>query len=205
MVREYSNAWAATFWWIEYRNQERPAPSRIDPNRKNGTMRNGSCVSVFIARDDRTLEVVRRGEQMLFQDWAAFFLERTTPSPPIRAARPMRLTKGRSVTSSTKPFAASGGWLTSPQTKSSSIFVGGSSSTPGSRLVQVSRNYQSVEANHGAPGVSGASADTQCRCAEEIASGQSLRGCRVPCLDQRSVPSALRRVVGATVDRIPCS
>jgi integrase len=62
----------------------------------------------------------------------------------------------------------------------------------------------SVEANHGASGVSGASADTHCRRAEEIASGQSLSRCRVPRLGQRSVPSALRRVVGATIDRIPC-
>ena len=38
------------------------------------------------ARDDRTLEVVRRGEQMSFQDWGTFFLENYS-KPPIRAAK----------------------------------------------------------------------------------------------------------------------
>jgi integrase len=38
------------------------------------------------ARDNRTLEVVRRGEQLYFQDWAAFFLENYS-KPPIREAK----------------------------------------------------------------------------------------------------------------------
>jgi integrase len=38
------------------------------------------------ARDDRTLEVVRRGEQLLFRDWAAVFMENYS-KPPIRAAK----------------------------------------------------------------------------------------------------------------------
>ena len=49
-------------------------------------MRNAKLRERLQARDDRTLEVVRRGEQLLFQDWAAFFLENYS-KPPIRAAK----------------------------------------------------------------------------------------------------------------------
>ena len=38
------------------------------------------------ARDNRTLEVVRRGEQLTFQDWADFFMENYS-KPPIRAQK----------------------------------------------------------------------------------------------------------------------
>ena len=38
------------------------------------------------ARDNRTLEVVRRGEQLLFRDWAALFMENYS-KPPIRAVK----------------------------------------------------------------------------------------------------------------------
>ena len=38
------------------------------------------------SRDDRILEVVRKGEQLLFSDWADFFLENYS-KPPIRAEK----------------------------------------------------------------------------------------------------------------------
>jgi hypothetical protein len=38
------------------------------------------------ARDNRTLEVVRRGEQLTFQDWADSFMENYS-KPPIRAQK----------------------------------------------------------------------------------------------------------------------
>jgi len=38
------------------------------------------------ARDNRTLEVVRRGEQLFFRDWAAVFMENYS-KPPIRTAK----------------------------------------------------------------------------------------------------------------------
>jgi integrase len=38
------------------------------------------------ARDDRTLDIVRKGEQLQFPDWAAFFLENYS-KPPIRAEK----------------------------------------------------------------------------------------------------------------------
>ena len=38
------------------------------------------------ARDNRTLEVVRRGEQLTFKDWTDSFMENYS-KPPIRAAK----------------------------------------------------------------------------------------------------------------------
>src|SRR5438093_3896664 len=38
------------------------------------------------ARDDNILEIVRKGEQLLFQEWADFFLEHYS-RPPIRAPK----------------------------------------------------------------------------------------------------------------------
>jgi hypothetical protein len=38
------------------------------------------------ARDNRVLEIVRKGEQMGFEPWVEFFLENYS-KPPIRAAR----------------------------------------------------------------------------------------------------------------------
>jgi hypothetical protein len=46
------------------------------------------------ARDNRTLEVVRRGEQLLFREWATVFMENCS-KPPIRAERPMKPTSER--------------------------------------------------------------------------------------------------------------
>ena len=61
---------------------------------------------------------------------------------------------------------------------------------------------RSRQVNHGAPGVSGAPADVKCRSPEEDAPGQSLFGGGVPGRGQRTVPAALRHVVGAATDRI---
>ena len=46
------------------------------------------------ARDNRTLEVVRRGEQLFFRDWRRF-LWRTIPSPQFVQRKPMRPMSGR--------------------------------------------------------------------------------------------------------------
>jgi len=76
---------ASNIWWIEYRNQSgqrrRESTQTEDWDEAQRKLRER-----LTARDDRTLEVVRRGEQMSFQDWAAFFLENYS-KPPIRAAK----------------------------------------------------------------------------------------------------------------------
>ena len=126
----------SNIWWIEYRNQSGQR-RRESTQTEEWDDAQRKLRERLIARDDRTLEVVRRGEQMLFQDWAAFFLENYS-KPPIRAAK----THEANMRALGHLQQAFGKWrlAASPQTKSSSIFVGGSSSTPGSRLVQVSMN-----------------------------------------------------------------
>jgi integrase len=75
----------SSIWWIEYRDQSsqrcRESTQTEDWDEAQRKLRER-----LTARDDRTLEVVRRGEHMLFQDWAAFFLENYS-KPPIRAAK----------------------------------------------------------------------------------------------------------------------
>jgi len=50
------------------------------------------------ARDERVLEIVRKGEQLLFEEWTEFFLENYS-KPPIRARKPTRPMSGLYCTS----------------------------------------------------------------------------------------------------------
>ena len=75
----------SNIWWIEYRNQSglrrRESAETEDWDEGQPKLRER-----LAARDNRTLEVVRKGEQMSFQDWKVFFLENYS-KPPIRAAK----------------------------------------------------------------------------------------------------------------------
>jgi integrase len=70
-------------WWMWYRDtsgarhQESTSTEGWDEAQRRLRER-------LQARDDRTLEVVRRGEQLLFRDWAGWFMENYS-QPPIRA------------------------------------------------------------------------------------------------------------------------
>ena len=48
------------------------------------------------SRDDRILDVVRKGEQLQFSDWADFFLENYS-KPPIRAEKTFGALQNRPV------------------------------------------------------------------------------------------------------------
>jgi hypothetical protein len=56
------------------------------------------------ARDNRPLEVVRRGEQLFFKDWVAFFME-SYSKPTIRAAKTHE-SNGRMITHLQKAFGS---------------------------------------------------------------------------------------------------
>jgi integrase len=79
------------------------------------------------ARDDRTLEVVRKGEQLFFKDWVAFSW-RIIPSLRFVRKSPMRLTDGRCCIF--RERSAHGGWSTIPLTTSSSTLGVGSRNAP---------------------------------------------------------------------------
>ena len=63
---------ASNIWWIEYRNQAGQR-RRESTQTENWDEAQRKLRERLNARDDRTLEVARRGEQMSFQDWGTFF------------------------------------------------------------------------------------------------------------------------------------
>ena len=78
----------SNIWWIEYRNQSGQRRRRESTQTEEWDDAQRKLRERLIARDDRTLEVVRRGEQMLFQDWAAFFLEELLQAADPRSQDP---------------------------------------------------------------------------------------------------------------------
>ena len=60
------------------------------------------------ARDDKILEVVRKGEQLQFSEWADFFLENYS-KPPIRAEKTHEANE-RAVLASQAGVREAGGW-----------------------------------------------------------------------------------------------
>src|SRR5689334_9773504 len=75
----------SAIWWMRYRDRsgkrhcESTGCTEWDEANKKLRERLG-------ARDQNILEVVRKGEQLVFRDWAAFFLENYS-KPPIREPR----------------------------------------------------------------------------------------------------------------------
>ena len=75
----------SNIWWMRYRDssgkRHLESTGTEDWNEAQRRLRER-----LQARDNRTLEVVRRGEQLNFQDWADVFMENYS-KPPIRAAK----------------------------------------------------------------------------------------------------------------------
>jgi len=189
MMVEYSNAWAATHLVDSSIATKSGQRRRESTQTEEWDDAQRKLVSVSIARDDRTLEVVRRGEQMLFQDWAAFFLENYS-KPPIRAAK----THEANMRALGHLQQAFGRWRLADLTADEieQYLRRRLKQHARSRLVQVSRNSNLLKPTTVHQEFRVLRRNTQCRRTEEVASGQSLRGCRVPRFDQRSVPAALR-------------
>ena|ERR1700693_6392147 len=70
-------------WWMWYRDtsgaRQLESTSTEDWDEAQRRLRER-----LQGRDNRTLEVVRRGEQLLFRDWAGWFMENYS-KPPMRA------------------------------------------------------------------------------------------------------------------------
>ncbi len=75
----------SNIWWMRYRDRDGcrrlESTKTLDWKEAQRQLRER-----LHSRDDNTLDVVRRGEQLLFNDWADFFLEHYS-KPPIRAAK----------------------------------------------------------------------------------------------------------------------
>jgi len=72
-------------WWMRYRDKSGrrrlESTKTLDWKEAQRQLRER-----LHARDDNSLDIVRRGEQLLFNDWADFFLEHYS-RPPVRAAK----------------------------------------------------------------------------------------------------------------------
>ena len=73
------------FWWMRYR--DRSGIRRQEPTRTDDWHEAQKKLRERLqARDENILEVVRKGEQLTFDEWADFFLENYS-KPPMRAQK----------------------------------------------------------------------------------------------------------------------
>src|SRR5436190_7633579 len=71
------------FWWMRYR--DRTGKRRQEPTGVSDWREAQKKLRERLqARDDNILEIVRKGERLLFEEWVDFFLEQYS-KPPIRA------------------------------------------------------------------------------------------------------------------------
>jgi integrase len=72
-------------WWMRYRDKS--GRRRLESTQtENWQEAQRQLRERLQARDNNTLEIVRKGEQLLFNDWADFFLEHYS-KPPTRAPK----------------------------------------------------------------------------------------------------------------------
>src|SRR5215831_5509891 len=73
------------FWWMRYR--DKTGERRQEPTGTSDWQEAQRKLRERLqARDDNILEIVRKGEQLLFKEWADFFLEHYS-KPPIRSPK----------------------------------------------------------------------------------------------------------------------
>src|SRR5262252_7193310 len=73
------------FWWMRYR--DRTGERRQEPTGTSDWHEAQRKLRERLqARDDNILEIVRKGEQLQFKEWADFFLEQYS-KPPMRAMK----------------------------------------------------------------------------------------------------------------------
>ena len=79
-------------WWMRYR--DRSGRRRLESTQTEDWQEAQRQLRERLqARDNNTLDVVREGEQLLFSEWADFFLEHYS-KPPIRAAKTHEANEG---------------------------------------------------------------------------------------------------------------
>jgi len=80
-------------WWMRYRDKtgarRLESTNTTDWNEAQRQMRER-----LAARDNNTLDIVRKGKQTTFGEWANFFLENHS-KPPIRALDPASYPRGQ--------------------------------------------------------------------------------------------------------------
>ncbi len=78
----------SNIWWMRYRDKS--GCRRLESTHTEDWQEAQRQLRERLqARDNNTLHIVRKGEQLTFGEWADFFLENYS-KPPIRAARHAR-------------------------------------------------------------------------------------------------------------------
>ena len=173
------------FWWMCYRerngNRQRESTFTEDWQEAHKSYARG-----FEARDGNILQVVRKGENLNFGEWADFFLENYS-KPPVRQPGTHKANL-RCVQHLKKAFATRR-LVDVGLTRSSTTFVIGFVSGSGSKLSEGYLEQGTIKTNHCSSGIPGASTDVERGRSKEAAdiepmcdggiSGHVERGCSV--------------------------
>jgi hypothetical protein len=152
----------------------------------------------LLASDDNVLEIVRKGEELSFKQWAGLFLENYS-KPPLRSPKTHEA-NARAVKHLVKAFGDQKlADLTTDAIEGYLRYRSRQRAKWKTKGGIVEKGVLKPSTVH--PGAAGASAYPQ-RCgAQEAAAVESVLGRRVPGRGERVVPAALRLVVGAAADR----
>ncbi|MDP2735887.1 MAG: hypothetical protein Q8P12_06815, partial [bacterium] len=75
----------SNIWWMRYR--DKAGRRRLESTQTEDWQEAQRCLRERLqARDDHTLDALRKGQQLTFGEWADFFLANYS-KPPIRAAK----------------------------------------------------------------------------------------------------------------------
>ena len=186
----------SNIWWMRYR--DRSGCRRLESTHTEDWQEAQRQLRERLqARDNNTLHIVRKGEQLAFGEWADFFLENYS-KPPIRAASTHEANENalKSLRPVFGPMKMTEIDATQIEIHLRNRLKHRKACPPEGR----DRGTRTPETRDRASGVSNPSAHLQRGRQEEALSGQSMRRRRVSCNSQGAVPAALHDVVGATGD-----
>ena len=188
-------------WWMRYcdRSGQRHRESTLTENWQEAQKR---LRERLLARDDNVLEVVRRWEGLTFRQWVEHFLTNYF-APPVRAEKThavnVRVAKLLNVTFGPRKL----GEMTADEIE---LFLrvrlrqGRRFKT----LKGIQRN-RSRKTQHSSSGISGSSPLPECCSSQTALTFESLLWGGVSGRCERNVSTALRSLVGAAKNRVPCT
>ena len=183
-------------WWMRYRDrdgQRRHEPTgTADWKEANQKLRER-----LQARDENLLDIVRKGEQMAFAEWAEAFLENYS-KPPLRTPK----THEANVRGREAPDRDVRMLKLADLSAEAIEGTYADDCDSGRRKTQGwVRRKGLASTNDGPPGVPGAATDTQRGGPEKAAARESVFRRGVPRQSEEPLPAALHVLVGAATDR----
>ena len=117
------------FWWMRYR--DRDGTRRLESTGATDWQEAQTRLRKRLqARDENVLALVRRGQQLTFNEWADFFLEHYS-QPPFRSTKTHAA--NQNALKQLKPCSERKRWQPSAQRMLKSTCAGGSGNTSASR------------------------------------------------------------------------